>query len=450
MPRPKQVSVVRLRVEKLFGHLSYCLPPKDSTADLSKLFIVYGDNGSGKTTLLKMLYHVVATESDKGHKTTLANTKFKLFEVSLSDGTLIALQRGDSGVIGGFTLSIQRPRRKPKIAVVDAPYDGERYVVSGNKQRKAYSEVLASIRDVGIRIYYLSEDRRMNGGFLFAPIDIEGGSLPEEYRDRWLAQSRGGKQKGEELNLVFSLNAAVDRVSSWFNSKIINASSLGQESVHSVYSSVVNQFVEAVAGAVDQHTVEELVTRITYLSKRSNDYAVYGIASAIPSGDIVKSLKQSHGQARALLCSILTPYIDGIEARLRALGAVYDLLTMFLSRLEFFFQSKAVAYHVSGGLSIASKATGERLLPIMLSSGEKQLLLLMCIVLMARDSSTLFIIDEPEISLNVKWQRELIRSLVDLTGDGQIQFVIATHSIEMLANHTANLVRLEPSGPPTS
>ena len=42
-----------------------------------------------------------------------------------------------------------------------------------------------------------------------------------------------------------------------------------------------------------------------------------------------------------------------------------------------------------------------------LSSGEQQLLFMLCAVALMRDNDSLVLIDEPEISLNIKWQRKI-------------------------------------------
>ena len=62
-------SVVRISLEKLFGQFSYELPGKEDHRDVSNLFILYGDNGSGKTTILSLLFHLLESEDNKGHKT---------------------------------------------------------------------------------------------------------------------------------------------------------------------------------------------------------------------------------------------------------------------------------------------------------------------------------------------------------------------------------------------
>jgi hypothetical protein len=64
-----------------------------------------------------------------------------------------------------------------------------------------------------------------------------------------------------------------------------------------------------------------------------------------------------------------------------------------------------------------------------LSSGEKQILRLLIETLSDHQNST--IIDEPELSLHVDWQHELVADLRDLKPSSQL--IIATHSPEIMA-----------------
>lgn len=76
-----------------------------------------------------------------------------------------------------------------------------------------------------------------------------------------------------------------------------------------------------------------------------------------------------------------------------------------------------------------------------LSSGEKQLLILLMETLLQKQDSTIYIIDEPELSLHVAWQRALVGSILDLNPN--IQLIIATHSPEIVANYKPNIIRME-------
>ncbi|UTV26400.1 AAA family ATPase [Photobacterium atrarenae] len=62
----------------------------------------------------------------------------------------------------------------------------------------------------------------------------------------------------------------------------------------------------------------------------------------------------------------------------------------------------------------------------LLSRGEKTLLYIFFVVFLYRSKVRVFLFDEPEISLHVKWQRNLIKDLSELAPNNQ--FIIATHS----------------------
>jgi hypothetical protein len=75
-----------------------------------------------------------------------------------------------------------------------------------------------------------------------------------------------------------------------------------------------------------------------------------------------------------------------------------------------------------------------------LSSGEKQLFILMGETLLQRQKTCIFMADEPEISLHIDWQERLVPSLRQINPNAQIVF--ATHSPDIVGvygDHTLNL-----------
>ena len=113
----------------------------------------------------------------------------------------------------------------------------------------------------------------------------------------------------------------------------------------------------------------------------------------------------------------------------------------FVDTLNSFFKDKRVGLDLRTGISV--QANDGTFLPLSdLSSGEKQLLLLFCSTLITKDTPTVFLIDEPEISLNIQWQRQLIRSILSSTKKRKVQFVLATHSFELFAPHEENVLQL--------
>ena len=81
---------------------------------------------------------------------------------------------------------------------------------------------------------------------------------------------------------------------------------------------------------------------------------------------------------------------------------------------------------------------GEELSPYQLSSGEKQMLIILLTVLVEnREPYTLFM-DEPEISLHVEWQQQLIGLIRDLNPN--VQVILTTHSPAVVMNGWADCV----------
>ncbi len=69
---------------------------------------------------------------------------------------------------------------------------------------------------------------------------------------------------------------------------------------------------------------------------------------------------------------------------------------------------------------------GVTLLPYSLSSGEKQLLVIMLTTLVQDSEPSVLLMDEPEISLHIEWQQQLIKRVRSLNPN--VQIIMTTHS----------------------
>lgn len=75
---------------------------------------------------------------------------------------------------------------------------------------------------------------------------------------------------------------------------------------------------------------------------------------------------------------------------------------------------------------------GETLVPYQLSSGEKQILAIMLTVLVEDNNNYVLFMDEPEVSLHVEWQKQLIDLILDLNPN--VQIILTTHSPAVIMN----------------
>lgn len=128
-------------------------------------------------------------------------------------------------------------------------------------------------------------------------------------------------------------------------------------------------------------------------------------------------------------------YVNGIsqevekairENNLTDLSKYYRKKNKFLELMNEMFQSTRKTIFESGN-GIEFKLEDGTLIPARdLSSGEKQLLILMIGTLIEKEEEFITFWDEPEISLHIDWQRMLIRVIRTLNSHSQL--IISTHS----------------------
>ena len=75
---------------------------------------------------------------------------------------------------------------------------------------------------------------------------------------------------------------------------------------------------------------------------------------------------------------------------------------------------------------------GDILTPYKLSSGEKQMLVILLTVLVQDNANCALFMDEPEISLHIEWQQRLITLIRSLNPN--VQIILTTHSPALIMN----------------
>ncbi len=75
---------------------------------------------------------------------------------------------------------------------------------------------------------------------------------------------------------------------------------------------------------------------------------------------------------------------------------------------------------------------GEVLLPYQLSSGEKQILIILLTVLVEDNQPYVLFMDEPEVSLHLEWQKCLVDLCLELNPN--VQIILTTHSPAIVMN----------------
>jgi putative AbiEii toxin of type IV toxin-antitoxin system len=390
---------------------------------------------------------------NRSHRTYLAKTPFKSFSVSLSNGDQVtATKAGD--LLGDFSIKVTRNRRiafiqeyptnsrgivpryekiiRERIILDD---DEEVFVEVGSQSDEVDSQsedrYLEYLKNIKIRPYFLTDDRKFSSDHLVVS-------------RREATYKTPGDPPGDEderPGLATELRQAFRRADRFLRQQALSGTDQGSQGADAIYLEVLHQLARTSKPINVEPSLSAVRDRIVELGNRTARFSEFGLVPHVSPDPFLRMLKNVSSDRVPLIDDVLTPYLDGQGARLSSLQPTEEMIRTFVETVNEFLVGKSLTYSLRQGIRITSQ-NGMALTPQRLSSGERQILLLLCNALLARDENALFIIDEPEISLNAKWQRKLIPALLACVGSSNVQFVLATHSVEIISGHREYLAQL--------
>ncbi|MGE0103164.1 MAG: AAA family ATPase [Blastocatellales bacterium] len=454
-----------IKLQGLFGLYDYNIPKEGTLSDAT---ILYGDNGVGKSTILRLAFHLLSAANNRGHRTQLYKTEFQRIEVMLSSGTMLSAHVSKAEPVKVLTFEVKdknkivaawdycpqdyRPAGQANLfddeIYLDTNEHGEMFLrkKSFSKKSKKGDDVprgeqayLEALKQRVPALFILTADRRLDSDAVSDPSD--------EVELRRVMQYDKPKSINDlaRRSREIALSQALYKSFRWLNRQAVRGTNQGSTNVHQVYTQVITKLVplkDSPLDGVKTAEVSKMLDQLTHIDKRSEELATYELSTHLPTDDFKKALRTKRKNQQRITINLLEPYIASLQSRLSAIEPIYQLIDRFINIVNQLLKDKEIKFKLSQGFIIINKL-GTQLEPAQLSSGEQQLLLLFSYVLTARETPTVFMIDEPEISLNIKWQRQLIHALLDITEGASIQFMFASHSMELIAQHRQRVVKLE-------
>lgn len=453
--------VRRIAVKDLFGRYSYNLEAPPADDGVSRLMILHGDNGTGKTTLLKLVWNLLSTAEMKGHRSRIAKTPFSEFLVEFTDGRRVAARKAGS-LVGAFDMVVSGPPLREKEVtgtfIVDEKLDvsptpdyglsrgslewklltdgtfrqlsrlageSEESIDVNDHSASGIRRVMAFLRELKVEPVLLADDRQLHSDKVDTARESDrGDSTPSE-------------RVAEELRETFA------KVNRYLRSKTISAQRLGSSEEAQIYLNVLTRIRNYGSHSEPGKALERVESNIDELARLVPDFAEFELITDFDPEDIRRAVRSVGTDNRAVANAIILPYLESMRARFVALTDAQRIIRLLTTHANRYLRDKRLVYSPQPGLRVVTDESKPRALrPTNLSSGERQMLLLLCNAVLAAVDRTLFLIDEPELSLGVPWQRQILSSLLDLTSDTDVQFIVATHSIEMISANRASLVKL--------
>ena len=156
------------------------------------------------------------------------------------------------------------------------------------------------------------------------------------------------------------------------------------------------------------------------------------------------SLEKASAAPDRTLLAVLGGYADALESQAAQRNLLLVRLRAFESVLNRMLVGKEVRISSETGFEIETSGR-QPLTENELSSGEYHLLYLMVCALETRHKGTVIAIDEPEMSMHISWQRQLVRGLLDCASNASPQLLLATHSPDIAADFPEAMVLMPTS-----
>lgn len=112
-----------------------------------------------------------------------------------------------------------------------------------------------------------------------------------------------------------------------------------------------------------------------------------------------------------------------VESRINLL---FQIVNQFFKETR-----KTIDFDLENNKLVFRTRQGQQLSLDKLSAGEKQLMLILLTVFLMDEEPTVLLMDEPELSLHIEWQRELIKAIRKLNKNCQL--IMTTHSPSIFA-----------------
>ena len=425
-------QIESIKVEKLFGLYDYVLTKSKEESD--NLIILYGDNGTGKSTILRIIYYLFSTQRNVGHKSQIANIAFKKIEIKLICGDIVIAERNNENglLVGSYNLSYIR---KDKVIVScfmksrKKDENGEYSIPasSDEKDDREYDKFLSMFQNLSI--LYISDNRK--------EINVAKDEAYNSRRiDRTFRIDLHEDRKEEEIE------KEIDLLQEWIINRALSATKKGEEGTSDIYTKILLQFSKNRKNKQTTPSIDEIRDRILSIAEKTESYVAMGFISQPDYQSVLSVIEKVQPQNVESVHNILSPYMEMQENKLSALDDLVETISHFNNSLNKYLYRKTINYSVSNGFEIKPLGMNEAIDLRNLSSGEKQLILLFSMVIRKSEDCPIIIIDEPEISLNIKWQRMLMDTLQYFVKNSNTQFIIATHSFELLSSHTRDTIKL--------
>lgn len=190
---------------------------------------------------------------------------------------------------------------------------------------------------------------------------------------------------------------------------------------NSLDSSYPNRLLSAKEGLSNYKEYEKNLDEANTKFKMLNEYNLVNISLIAPKGYDDK------------YSTALKIYFDDFASKYMVFEKLINKLNMLTEIINDRLLFKKMVISASDGFSVVDVDSPNKKLELSkLSSGEKQEIVLFYNLIFNVESELLLLIDEPEISLHISWQKKFLEDLLKVTQYSKLEVIVATHSPQII------------------
>lgn len=391
-----------------------------------------GVNGSGKTTIINIIASTLSADFS-----TIDRLPFELVRIELSE-------------VSG--------KRKPvieveKIGNEKSPYTNIKYRIKEKATEKfqeyslnEFEEETFLRRGIPPRNFQQLMMKQMNRGVI--------AKLKSIVNISWLSIHRTTTLRASEENYESSVDQKLNDLSSELSKYFAVLSSKTSEKITEFQKNIILLLLT-------EKTRSTVFSSIKSFDLEEEKKVLYDIFSELKIGNtstkekidkhfqIVSSAREKIINNESIEIDDLTSLFDAYKNHkiaqdwndlLKKQTEILSPKITFIEMLNRLFKRKKV--YINDKNEIEAKTDSGKILSIRgLSSGEKQLIIILGEALLQQSSPWIYIADEPELSLHVRWQENLIENIMLLNPKAQI--ICATHSPDIVSIFSQKIFDME-------
>lgn len=424
-------KIASVHIEDFWGDKKVDLEFKDDVN-----FLI-GVNGSGKTTIINLI--AAALNADFP---TLDRFQFRKLHIKLRDPNK---PKG-----GQVFVEVEKTDKKT------SPFPNIIFKVKSKADQEPKKYLLDELEEENLFRYpndYVLHKLRRRQGKVETDVNV---ALKELINISWLSihRSTSPYRRQEERSFESTVDQKIDELSNnmlkYFSLLNRQSSAETEKFQQSIFLSLLTDeserevfsFASSLNAAEEKESLRQIFNLFRLPESRFSNKLDNHFNSFSNALEVIK--KQESMTLNDFAFLIGTRRIHSVVQEWKQLiekqKSIYQSRDTFLNVLNNLLQRKELFINEKNELMVKTQS-GKILSLVHLSSGEKQLIIILGESLLQQATPYIYIADEPELSLHVDWQEKLVPSLKSINPNSQIIF--ATHSPDIVSHFNDSVIQIE-------